>query len=268
MIICENFIVLNFPKTGSTFIREMLKKVYKNREKFGFIIELGYKLKIIKIPYTELLLPNFQSPNLQNRDRKGQHGAYCQIPKEFKNRKIITVCRNPYELFLTNYFVKWWHLYFPIEKKLLIEKFPNFPELTINEFIELSKLSVEKKNKVELGVLTVQFIRMYFKSPDEILKKITEEYITSNLYKNDIADNITFLTQENLNVEFVNFLLKNGFNNNETNFILNHDRINNTSINNREQYWTKEAIEYVEYSERFLFRILNDYGFKYKKPNL
>jgi len=268
MIICKDFIALNFPKTGSTFVREMIKEIYRKRYTKTFFNKISYQLNLISLPYTELLLPNYQSPNLQNRNRNGQHGAYCQIPEEYNKREIVTVARNPYDIFLTSYLVKWWSWFYPIEKRELQKIFVDFPNLTLNEYIALSELSLENKSGLKIGLITTQFIRMYFKEPEKVLAAIDEAYINSDLYKTDIAENITFLRQENLNDELANYLSKHGFSKDETEFIRKHHKVNATEsiTQNKNTLWTKEAVEYVEYNERFLFRILKDYGFQYKKP--
>lgn len=270
MIICNDFIVLNFPKSGSTFVREMIKEIYKRRHSKNILSQIAYKAKLKELPYKELLLPNFQSPNLRNRERIGQHGAYCQIPIEHIHKPILTVARNPYELFMTSYKVKWWSWFYPDEKEKLQKLFPNFPELKLNEYIQLSSLSVERKNDTSIGLLTVQFIRMYFKEPEKILENISEDYINSNEYKKDIAKNITFIKQEHLNEELANYLLQFGFKKSETDFIRTHIKVNETkhSTLHKEILWTNEAIDYVKYSERFLFKILSDYGFSYNLPIL
>lgn len=270
MIICNDFIVLNFPKSGSTFVREMIKEIYKKHHSKDILNRIAYKVKLKQLPYKELLLPNFQSPNARNREHTGQHGAYCQIPVEHIHKPILTVARNPYELFMTSYNVKWWSWYYPDEKEQLLKLFPNFPDLELNEYIQLSKLSVEKQNETNIGLLTVQFIRMYFKEPEKILRSISEDYINSNEYRKDIAENITFINQEHLNEELAGYLLQFGFKKNETDFIRTHVKVNVTkhSLPNKEMIWTNEAIEFVNQSERFLFKILSDYGFTYNKPVL
>jgi hypothetical protein len=171
MIICDDFTVLNFPKTGSTFVRAMLKSIYERRIKKNRLTTIFFKSKLKHEPFIELMLPNFQSPSLRNRERKGQHGAYCQIPKEHLHKPILTVARSPYDLFMSSYNVKWWSWFYPAEKMQLMELFPGFPDLSLHEYIQLSELAVERRKDTDIGLLTVQFIRMYFRDPENVFRE-------------------------------------------------------------------------------------------------
>lgn len=268
MIICEDFIVLNFPRTGSTFVRVVIKKVLNNRNKNSFILKTAQLLRIVKAPYIELFLPNYHSPNKLTRIGKGQHGAYCQIPAKYKNKAIVTVIRNPYDIFLSTYRMAWWQSFYPIKKEELYNLFPDFPSLTIDEYVELLKLSVDNKTSTNIGIHTVQFIRMFFKDPERVLNNITEDYIESDLYKEDLADNIKFLTQENLNNDLANYLSIYNFTDEEISFVRKYERVNISIKKNGvvNKIWSENSLQYVQESERFLFKIFNDLGINYSKP--
>jgi hypothetical protein len=64
------------------------------------------------------------------------------------------------------------------------------------------------------------------------------------------------------------FLMKFGFSELETEFIRSHTKINVTEnkVHPAATLWTNEAVEYVTESERYLFMMLNDFGFRYAKP--
>ena len=271
MLICDDFNILNFPKTGSTFVRDVIKEIYEARYKKNSLLKIAQRLKIIEPPFTELLLPNFQSPNRNTRHGKGQHGAYCQIPERYIDKKIVAVIRNPYEIFLSTYKMGWWQKFYPLKKEELFKRFPEFPNLSINEYIELLKSSTENKTELHLGSHTVQFIRIFFKNPENVLMNISENYITSeDLYKNDMPENITFLRQENLNEELANYLSSYNFTPYEIEFVRSHKKVNeseNKSIDNN-TIWTREALLYVAEYERFLFKIFKDLGADYPNPKI
>ena len=75
MLITEKFVLLNFPKTGSTFARETIKQVYGVKNlRFNNTI---YKSGIYTPKIFELLLPK-----IDEGDYNGiidQHGKYKQI---------------------------------------------------------------------------------------------------------------------------------------------------------------------------------------------
>lgn len=268
MIICNEFIVLNLPKTGSTFVRKVINEIYVKRMSSNVTDKICYALNLKTKPFKELLLPNIKVPG-----KPDQHGTYSQIPPKYLNRKVISVVRNPYDRFLSAYEFKNWARVPSLSKDVLLKHFPHFPDLTLDDYVELNKLDAQvrlkSKNKINLGNQTVQFIQMFFKEPEKVLSKITEEYIDSDIaYIKDMG-NVHFLTQENLNDQLSTFLEKNGFSEEEVAFARNYDRVNTTKplFKDRDNLWTEKALNYVEENERFIFKILNDKGITYERPN-
>lgn len=255
MLICKKFVLLNNPKTGSTFVRTVIKEIYK--KKF---------FKSCK----EIIL-DFQRSN--RYIKYSQHGGYYQIPKKYLNRTVVSVIRNPYEKFLSTYEFRWWVTVPPIAKESVPIYFPQFPDLSIDDFVYMNELSAEyalKHNPLSIGTQTIHFIYMFFKDPEKILAQLTPEYLESNtLYKKDLAD-IIFLKQENLNAELSNFLLSKGFSKKDAEFCNKRARVNKTNqlYENRTGLWTKKAIDYVTYQERFLLKILKDLGIEYLPPTI
>lgn len=273
MIICNELIVLNFPKTGSTFVSTVVKDIYKKRYPRSIFRKVGFKLNIYKYPLKEFRLPNFQTPEPYLRKKLRNHGAYCQIPKEFldADRKIISVVRNPYTRFLSLYQFRSWERYPPLEGKQLNEHFPNFPDLDLNEYIEMQNFINRESfdNKMKIGNQTIQFIRLFFKDPEKVLKQLDEDYVSSNtLFLKDMAD-IELLKTENLNEDLGNFLSNNNFTEKEVLFAKNYKKVNITKSNGhvkKENIWTKEALDHVKNTEWFLFKMLNILGIKYEIP--
>ncbi len=97
MIITDKHIFLNFPKTGSTFIREVLKQIYKWRNQ-------NQKSKTVnKIKGRDLYIEEFLMPHYNLPEYKDQHGAWDQIPLKHKNKHVISVARNPVDRFISLY---------------------------------------------------------------------------------------------------------------------------------------------------------------------
>jgi len=266
MIICNDFVMLNYPKTGSSFVRKVIKDIFKRRSSDNLLKKLAYEINISR-PYKELILPNFQDPNPRIRHLVGQHGAYCQVPKEYIDRTIVSVIRNPYERFLSGYLYRWWADNPSLSQDELDEHFPNFPNLNLDDYIKYQQLSSED-SELDLGSQTIQFIRMFFKDPKRVLYNITEDYIKSDsAYQQDMPK-ILFLKQENLNNELSNFLSTKEFSREEVEFAKNYEKTNVTKDRGQDKnsIWTKEAIEHLERSEQLLFTILKNIGYDCKRP--
>ena len=271
MIITDQFVMLNLPKTGSSFARKAIKLLYKNRfDKLTFSKKLAIKLKLSKPLLCEYILPNIRIKGVKRHP--DHHGTYWQIPEKHKKKKIFSIARNPYDRLLSTYEFKGWVRNPPISKELIGESFPQFPELNLNEFIEMSRMIVKQElgdrfQNIRIGPQSVQFIFMFFKNPESILQNITDCYIDSNEYLKDMAD-ITFLRQEYLREDMKNFLLKYGFNQHELKIVDELGVINETKnkSENRNALLTPEAIDYINIEERFVLKILRQKGIEYSSP--
>ncbi len=263
MLVTKNFIILNLPKTGSTFVREVVNLIYRDRISKRILFKLEEK-------FFGPLCYELNMPHLIYDNYTDQHGAYFQIPKNLLNRKIVSVIRSPYSRFFSQYKYGWWKNNFVLDKDILNEKFPSFPDLSIDEYIhmrilETNKLKMTYKipKDLNIGDMTIQFIYMFFKNPPKIFSKLNEDYFLSNEFKNDIA-NIEFLNNENLNFELADFLSKQGFSKVECEFARNYKKVNesvmyDTTGNPLSDY----AINYIKEKESFMIRILSELGIHY-----
>lgn len=269
MIISDDFIALNFPKTGSTFMREMIMNLYDQQYPLSKVKFVLKKLGLIFGPYKELVLANYHSPNPKFRQTYGQHGAFCQVPPKYLNREIISITRNPYDLYLSNFRYRWWRGHFPIPEQELMDSFPNFPVLSMDEYVDLCKRSVREHNPQQLGLLTIQFIRMYFYEPDKVLEHMTSEYLLSEtMFLKDMPA-ITFLRNDHLNNDLADFFISKGFDEEAVRFIRSHQRINISKFDqDNDNIWTASSLQAIEESEKFLFLMLKVLGFDYPKPIL
>ena len=272
MIITNEFIMLNLPKTGSSFARSAIKLLYKNRfDKLSFPKKAAIRLKLREPLFKELFLPNIR---IKGVDKGADcHGTFTQIPDQYKQRDVFSIVRNPYERLISGYEYKAWVRHPSIPKEL-VSKFPQFPELSLDEFIEMSKITVdnELKNgskKTRIGFQSLQFIRMFFKNPEDVLKNISDDYIDSDRYLDDIA-NITFLRQENLREDIKNLLERHGFDLTELKMIDELKKVNETKnkSKNRNDLLTPKAINYINEEERFILKVLRYKGIEYSCPKI
>jgi len=260
MIITESFVMLNYPKTGSSFARKVIKELYQRYPRRFF------KRRFIK----ELMLPNIREAGNAPPD---QHGTYSQIPREYRDREIVTVVRNPFDRFLSGYEFRHWAHYPPLPMDVIRMHFPQFPKLTIEQYIAMNQMVIglnaflDREPRARIGEQTVQFIHLFFKNPRRVLAEISDEYMDSDRVFDDMAE-ITFLRQERLNEELAAFLRRKGFTRRESAFIESHEPVNVTVGKNpdRERLWTQRALDYVREYERTIFRILEARGISYGRP--
>ena len=275
MLITDQFVMLNLPKTGSTFARTVVKELHENRlSRRPLLIRLLQRLHVMEYPVCrDLLLPNIKLKGVSAEP--DQHGTYSQIPYEYQDLPVISVVRNPYSRFMSGYEFRWWEAHPPINRLLLAEHFPNFPDLSVDDIVRLNELDVVhsrlggKKPNAEVGIQTIQFIQMFFKNPDMALENLTDDYLDSDEVMSDIAE-ITFLRQEHLNEDLAAFLSRVGYSEEEVNYVRSRERVNVTPSRNldRNALWTPTSLKYVKRGERMIFRVLEAKGIVYHEPKL
>lgn len=270
MIVTTDFVMLNLPKTGSTFARKVIKALYLERELKSASFGKKLLIKIGKRPesFRELLLPNIKI--VHGKNSKDQHGTYVQIPDKYRNLQVMSVARNPYSRFMSAYEFGSWKNKPRIPVDIILREIPTYPNLSIDDYVKFGSLQAsygrlgQSSLGASVGNQTIQFIQMFFKNPEKVLLNISDSYIDSEEIFEDMAP-ITFLRQEHLNTDLVYFLKRLGFSDSELEFIGSSERINvskSTGVD-RKSLMTDSARTYIETRERMIFRIYKNFGISY-----
>ena len=162
MIITNKFVMLNYPKTGSSFTREILKELHHTYDNLPS--KILKKIGLINKPsMVELMVSKGRGIE------RSQHGDYKQIPEEHKHKKIVTIVRNPLQRYISEYLYGWWREHPEGFGKEIEERFHNFPELSFDEYYNMISLSARNESKKNIGYETIRFIKFYFKNPGKVL---------------------------------------------------------------------------------------------------
>ncbi|MFD0864087.1 sulfotransferase domain-containing protein [Sungkyunkwania multivorans] len=262
MIITDDFVMINFPKTGSTFVRSVLHQIHHAR--------VHHKSPLRRLLSKDPEFVNLKLPNIRTTSfRKGledEHGICYQIPEEHRQKKIVSVKRDLFDRIVSSYEYMDWKKAPWISEGEIKERFPNYPNLGFEDYVHLliehNPLEVhpEINRKLPIGPLSSFFILFYFKEPFEVLRSIDEAYINSSKYKEDMFD-VTFLDQANLNDELHRFLLSNGYKQKEIEFILTEEKKNTTEKNGRttRDYFADPLLELIKEKEAFLYKVFGEY---------
>jgi hypothetical protein len=244
MLVTESFVMLNYPKTGSTFARKVIKDLYVSEPRRWFSRRYC----------TELILPN-----VRHAGPSDQHGCYSQIPRRYRNREVLSIVRNPYDRFLSGFEFRYWAVNPIASLETICERFPTFPDLTLDEYVDFFQFEHDSP----VGPQTFQFMQLFGR---ELPRPFSERPSVKSVM--DGLANVTFLRQENLNSELVEFLIRKGFSKERTAFIKQHEPMNVTvgRSTNRNRLWTDKALNFVSSTESLLFEVLAEMGISYESP--
>ncbi|MCF8069628.1 MAG: hypothetical protein K9L30_13680 [Desulfobacterales bacterium] len=247
MIVFNNaFVYIHHPKTGGTFVTEMLRK-----------IALGDDgINILELP--EL-----------------KHAGIKKIPSLSRNLPIVTNVRNVFEHYVSRYTFRWWadpvysKKMFDMDKVLKI--YPDFPDLTFSEFLHLfNKWSLrgtipEKKAKAlttrKIGYNSWVLTRLTNDNPRKLLSELDtiDDDILNQKFKN-----IHFLKTENLNSDLFGLLQHYGIKDEKTRPILDALPIlpQKGGRGKRKMTWNKyfseDDIKFILERDRLYFRLFPD----------
>lgn len=264
MLITNDFIMLNIPKTASTFARKVIKQVYRGEEE-SKLVKGFRKLGIELSPVKELLLPDIR---MSYWDRVDQHGIVDQIPEKYLNseRQIMSIIRNPFSAWVSRYtFESWKRTPNPDWKEIKENHFPNYPDLSFDEYIRYTEFNkkyslegITLKKGVVLGGLSIQFIQMFCKNHKEALRNIDYDFMDNGFYE-EFFPKVTYLKTENINQELYDYLSSLGIDKAKLAFILEEKKVRVSSTKPWKDFITEESKQRIIDQEWVLFKLFPDY---------
>ncbi len=275
MIITEEFILLNFPKTGSTFVRSVLKQIYERRSARRSIAAKAARalLRPNRRPIQEHHFPNLHTIVAGDHPIKDQHGCFDQVPAKYRHLPVITIARNPLDRYVSMYRFPWWatHPCAPLPE--LRRLFPDFPDLTFAEFVDYhsyrNRPLVEKYGIADqIGPHTLQFAIMHFHSHELVLRGWNSHYVASGAYLSDLP-RMEFLRNEHLNEDLFQALARYGYSEDELEFVRSSEPIQPPEGTRRspDEHWQtfydEDTRQRVLDEEAALFKIYADFGINY-----
>src|SRR5690625_5832917 len=106
MLISDSFIMLNLPKTGTTFTIKVIKEAFGESNP-SIITRLQWKLGLKQKKLNELKLPIIRD---YRKNKMDKHGIYDQITRQYlnSNREIVSIIRDRFKARISRYnFASW-----------------------------------------------------------------------------------------------------------------------------------------------------------------
>lgn len=266
MIITKDFVFIHMPKTGGTFVHGVFKNVIADYKKDHpiqwYLNRIGFRMNVVKPIYQKFSdVAYYEYPG---NDVKGQHAGISYIPKEFQKLPIISVKRNPIKKFISTYYFRWWERFPILPLSQLTQIFPHYPDITIEEYFELSYIHVMKHffmkdYREDIGLLSWQFIRMYSSDPLYVYKNVTKA--NYNEMKESYFKEVRFFEMDQLASELEEYLKTTSFSK-YSNFFKTEERIYPPGSNpkKRSESLSPELINTIKSKEWFLYKFFPEYN--------
>ena len=173
MHISGNSIFINYPKTGSSFIRQSLDTLNANIEK-DRVLKITNPGKQKTLKFEQVLVPQIRNTRVRYLE-PDPHGVCDQIPIEHQNKAVFSVYRGVFDRLVSVYtYADYKRVnYFPDE---VVKKYGDLAKLSFDDFIDLyythppGTEGISQAVKDQIGPLTIQFIKFFFVNGIEMLK--------------------------------------------------------------------------------------------------
>lgn len=238
MLVTDAFVYLHQPKTGGTFVAEVLGAIHEAR---------GRPLVTVTVePGQEQALEPVE-PGHAVRLMLGtryQHGARRDIPEVYRDLPIVATARHPFDRYISQFEFAWWRIYpdmfGPIEG--VQRRYPNYPELSFSEFVRLTNdASVRKPEGGDAGTPgfhTQQFIEYFFRDPERAWPFLNDLTALRTMVTEE-RRGLQFLDQSNLNEELATFLELHGYSAAEASRVRSAGRIRPAPLHAPSDGWTQ-----------------------------
>lgn len=164
MLSTKNFVFLAFPKTGSSFVRDVIKASHvRFKRRYAWLPAFLWRQGV----YEEILLDSGKNKG------KIQHGLRRDLPRRWKSRQIVSVLRHPVARFQSIYRFQFWCRKLPQNTEELKLQYPTFPKISPEELLEWQVKNYAHYDGLVLRDIGWQSIRMIeFFSSKDLFEKI------------------------------------------------------------------------------------------------
>lgn len=266
MILTDRFVYLAFPRTGTTFVRNALKRLYGVRED-GLLRRLGIGRGRARGSLRERIVPMTHSTSARTEGRASQHGGVSLIPEDARRLPVFATMRNPYDLIVSSYEHGFWRDHPIADVHDLRRKYPGYPDLTFEQYVAMMHddgvrdLLQGSPLRADVGHLTLRFLDFFCRVPERIPSWLTDAWVD----RGDVVEklgSVRFVYTENLVPELRAFLSTVGIEERRTRFMERLPKTN-AAVKRRErpwqEYYTASLRRLVRNKERLLFRVFRHY---------
>lgn len=246
MIISDTFVYIHHPKTGGTFVTEMLRKLADKQGRISFYDVPGKK-----------------------------HSGISRVPPEHRDKKIVINVRNTFDHYVSRYKFGWWGMPENANKMFIMDKvlsdYPHFPDLNFSEFMTLFNSWKYRRHHQarkragmladrKIGYNTWTLLRL---SLPNVMRFVNEFDRCSSDQLAHAFSHVRFLRTERLNEELFDFLRGEGHPSEDLHFILDSGIVlpklgGRAKSDTWREYFSEKEINEVLECDRLYFRLFPD----------
>lgn len=263
MILTDRFVVLHFPKTGSTFVRKAVRELCRPRTRLQALQDR----MPWRVPrWQEAICPIDRTLTAVQSGRSNQHGRFGQIPPYHRHLPVASIRRHPLDYAVSTYEYAGWKDRPPADPAEIRARFPGWPDLSFGDYLDFDQ-EFEVRDvlkglplRADVGALTLHFLRFFHPDPDPLLASLTDEAIDDGSVAAGLPP-VRFLRTEHLAADLRGFLHEVGYRPGETAFIQDRERENASPSRKGKRwqdYFTPETETRLRHRERLLFRLFPD----------
>ena len=195
---------------------------------------------------------------------KTQHQGCDEIPPKHRQKPIVSTIRNPFDRYVSQYKFGWWKRNPVLNVEKLKQIFPDFPELTFSEYLDLvlnyNLKNTKHKNDItlDIGIYSLYYIKLFGKNYLDLLSSIDsiDELTETDFYEAD------FLYQEKLREDLFQYLKEFGWPEENLQVIYEHNKVNSSRDNfSYRDYYSQQNIDLIKEKEALIFRLFPSYSF-------
>lgn len=253
IVLSPRFVFLHLPKTGGSFASKMLAGVLRPRN------------------FPERLLRRWFGKHYIFTN---QHGTRREIPEGWRHLPVLSIVRNPYDRYVSEYFFGRWKLMRNewVDWEGIRRDYPRFPDLSFPEFVEIAtgRLALlrqpDHRPEDRFGRYSEQFVDFFWRDPEKAYPAMDDAWMAARGWEAEL-EGVRFLHQDSLNRELHDYLREAGYPERRVAFILDHGKIQPKagapSTRPQDRHWstwyTGEARAMVRHRDRLLFSIFPEY---------
>jgi hypothetical protein len=279
VIFTDKFVYVDMPKTGGTFVRHVLGTIYRDEP-----------------PHTRIPAPRspaFSAPSPERGPSGSSQTAIATKTGSVRQRPANLEEQpqpGPVETRFNGRYgeaVFWeggkhgvcWQIPSWERRKPLArfdEVASRFPNISFAEYVDLANHAFSQHPPLpvggaeaappprdDLGMYTLDFLNFYFRKPEEVYPILSDEYVSSGRYKENLFPLLRFIRTHRLNEELHQFVVEMGYRHEDVEFILGLGKIRPEEEHKMSPvqgtYFTAELKRIVREKERLIFALFPEF---------